>query len=63
MNMISLIITIAVVGLIAWAICTYVPMDPRIKQLIVVIAIICIVVYALRAFGVWGSDVPVPKLR
>lgn len=61
--MISLIITLAVIGFILYLICTYVPMDARIKQLIVIVAIICIVVYLLRAFGIWGSDVPVPRLR
>lgn len=61
--MISLLITLAVVGVILWLVLTYIPMPAPIKQVIIVVAVICIVVYVLRAFGVWGSDVPVPQLK
>lgn len=62
--MISLIITIAVLGLIVWAITTYVPMPNGFKQAIYVIAVICLVIFVLNAFGIWHiQDAPVPQLR
>lgn len=62
--MISLIVAIAVVGLIVWALTTYVPMPPAFKTAIVVIAVVCLVLFVLQAFGllVGVHDVPVPQL-
>ena len=64
--MISLLVTIAVVGLIVWAI-TLIPMPQAFKTAIIVIAIICVVLYVLQVLGLWGGsamhDIPVPRLR
>lgn len=59
MNVISLLLVIAVVGLIAWLITTYIPMPPKFATLIYVIAGIAVVVYLLQALGVVGG----PALR
>jgi hypothetical protein len=63
--MIELVVGLALVGLILWAIESLVPMDPTIKQVIRVVIIICVVVYLLRVFGLIGSgrDIPVPQLH
>lgn len=63
--MITLIVSIAIVGLIVWAITTFIPMPPQFKTAILVVALICIILYLLQAFGILGSahDVPVPHLR
>jgi len=55
MSIITLVIVIAIVGVIVWAVTTYLPMDPKFKTLIVVVAIIACALYALAAFGVLGS--------
>lgn len=55
MSLISLIIILAVVGLIVWAVTTYIPMDAGIKKLILIVAIVACVLYVLQAFGVLGS--------
>ena len=49
--MIGLIISIALLGLIVWAITTLVPMPPKFVQVIYVIAIVCVVLMVLSAFG------------
>ncbi len=49
--MISLIVIIAVFGLLVWAITTLVPMPPQFKNAIYVIAIVCLAIYVLQAFG------------
>lgn len=59
--MISLILGLALIGFLLWLITTYIPMDVRIKQLIVVIVVVCIVLYLLSAFGF--TDYPLPRLR
>ena len=55
---------IQLVILIAWAVITFIPMPVGFKRAIVIVAIVCVGIYLLRAFGLWGgSDVPVPNLR
>ena len=62
--MIQLVIAIEIIGLIVWAVITYIPMPVGFKRAIVIVAIVCVGIYLLRAFGLWGgSDVPVPNLR
>lgn len=63
--MISLIVTVAIVGLIVWAIVTYIPMPPGFKNAIIVIAVICVLLFVLQAFGLLNGvkDVPVPRLN
>lgn len=62
--MIKLVITIAITGLIVWAIVNFIPMPSQFKTLIIVLAAICVGVYILRSFGIWsGTDIPIPNLR
>jgi hypothetical protein len=63
--MITLIVYVAIIGLIVWAITTLIPMDPKFKQVIVVIAIVCVVLLVLSAFGLLPGhlDTSIPKLR
>lgn len=64
MSLIGFLITLALVGLVVWAIVTYIPMPDGIKRVIVIVAIVAIVIYALQAFGVMGSidTVRVPQV-
>lgn len=55
MSLIYLIIVLALVGLLVWAITNYVPMDSGIKKLIVIVAIVACVLYVLQVFGVLGA--------
>lgn len=59
MNILSLILVIALIGLIAWAVTEFIPMPPKFATLIYVIAGIAVVVYLLQALGVVGG----PALR
>lgn len=63
--MISLIITLIVVGVLLWLVNTYIPMDGKIKQILNVVVVICVVVWLLSAFGVLGhsNDIQVPQVR
>lgn len=55
MSLISLIITIVVVGLLLWAVNNFIPMEGRIKQILNVVVIICLVLWLLNAFGVFSG--------
>lgn len=59
--MIGLILTLALCGLLVWAITTYIPMPPVFKNAIYVIAAICVILYLANAFGV--VDIPIPRLH
>ena len=64
--MISLIVTLAIVGLIVWLVTAYIPMPEVFKKVIYVVAVVCVLLFVLRAFGILHStpihDVPVPQL-
>ena len=63
--MIGLIIYIALLGLITWAVITYVPMPPPFKTAITIVAVILLILIILSAFGLLDSvrDVSVPRIR
>jgi len=50
--MLELLLTIAVVGVIAWALTAYIPMPQGLKNLIIIVAIGGCVIMALHAFGI-----------
>jgi len=63
--MISLVVTLIVVGVLLWLVNTYIPMDGKIKKILNVVVVICVVIWLLYAFGVLGrtGDIQVPQLR
>lgn len=65
MPLISLVITLVVVGIVLWLINTYIPMDAKIKKILNIVVVICVVLWLLSAFGVLGhtNDIRVPQVR
>lgn len=61
--MISIIVTLIIIGLILWLVESVLPIDGWIKQVIRVVVIICVVLYLLNMFGLMTNDVPVVHLR
>lgn len=51
MPLIQLIIVLVVIGVILWAVNTYIPMDGKIKQILNVVVVIAVVVWLLQVFG------------
>jgi low temperature requirement protein LtrA len=49
--LITLIVTLVVVGLILWLINNYLPMDRKIKQILNVVVVIIVILWLLSAFG------------
>lgn len=65
MSLISLIVTLIVVGVLLWLVNTYIPMDGKIKKILNVVVVICVVAWLLFAFGILdrSSDIRVPQVR
>lgn len=55
MSLLSLVITLVIVGVGLWAINTYIPMDQKIKTILNVVVVIVVVLWLLRGFGVLGG--------
>ena len=51
MDLIILILGIAILGLLAWVITTYIPMDPIFKTIIYLVIAIALIVYVIRRFS------------
>jgi hypothetical protein len=65
MSLISLIVTLIVIGVVLWLVNSYIPMDGKIKKILNVVVVICVVVWLLSVFGVIGraGDIRVPQIR
>jgi len=62
--MLSLIVTLIVIGVLLWLVNSYVPMDAKIKTILNVVVVIAVVLWLLNVFGLLGglSNVPVHPL-
>jgi cation transporter-like permease len=65
MSLISLVITLIVVGVLLWLVNTYIPMDGKIKKILNIVVVICVVIWLLVAFGVLdrSTSIQVPQVR
>jgi len=65
MPLITLVVTLIVVGVLLWLVNTYIPMDPTILKIINVVVIIAVVLWLLSVFGLFASlqNVQTPRLR
>ena len=65
MPLTSVVVTLIIVGVLLWLVNSYIPMDAKIKNILNVVVVICVVVWLLAAFGVAGqsSTIHLPQLR
>lgn len=59
MSLLSLIILLVVVGVLLWAINSFIPMEPRIKSIMNVVVIIAVVIFILSLFSGMFPDIRV----
>ena len=64
MPLISLAVTLIVIGVLLWLVNTYIPMDGKIKYILNVVVVICVVVWLLFIFGILhhSGDIRVPRI-
>jgi low temperature requirement protein LtrA len=55
MSLINLIVTLVVVGLLLWAVNTYIPMDRKIKSILNVVVVIFVILWLLSGTGLLGG--------
>lgn len=55
MSIISIVISLIVVGVLLWLINTYLPMDGKIKTILNVVVVIGVVIWILQATGMMGG--------
>ena len=61
MSMLGIVLTLIVIGVALWLINAYVPMAGSIKTILNVFVVIVVVVWLLRATGVWGTVATGPR--
>ena len=54
MTLLTLILTIVIVGVLLWLINTYVPMQATVKNILNIVVVIVLIIWLLNAFGVVG---------
>ena len=64
MSLITLAVTLIVVGVLLWLVNAYIPMDGKIKKILNVVVVICVVLWLLFAFGILNhaGDIRVPRI-
>ncbi len=65
MPLITVVVTLIIVGVLLWCANTYLPMDGKIKQIMNIVVVICVVFWLLQVFGIlnYGYTIPVPRAR
>jgi hypothetical protein len=54
MPLITIVITLIVIGVVLWLINSFIPMASSIKTLLNVVVVVCTSVWLLQVFGLWG---------
>jgi hypothetical protein len=55
MSLVSLVVTLIVVGILLWLVNTYLPMDRKIKTILNVVVVIFVILWILNGTGVLGG--------
>lgn len=65
MSLLTIVITLIVVGVVLWAINAYIPMQGTIKRILNIVVVVVVIVWLLHGFGVLNGsgDVRLPEVR
>ncbi len=55
MPLINILILLVVIGVLLYAVNTWIPMDPKIKQILNIVVVIAVVLYLVQMFGLLDS--------
>jgi type IV secretory pathway TrbL component len=61
MSLISLLVTLIVIGMLLWAANSIIPMEPTIKRIVNVVVVVAVCLWLLSAFGLLASF-PNPRI-
>src|SRR5688572_29830849 len=64
MPLLTVVLTLVVVGVVLWLINTYIPMQGTIKKILNIVVVIVVILWLLYGFGVLSSsgDIRLPKV-
>ena len=54
MSLITIVVTLIVVGVLLWLVNAYIPMYGKIKKILNIAVVVVVVFWLLNVFGVWG---------
>ena len=54
MSLLSILLVIIVVGVLLWAVNTYIPMDRKIKNILNIVVVVVTIIWLLKAFGLFS---------
>ena len=54
MSLVTIVVTLVIVGVLLWLVNTYIPMDGKIKKILNIAVVVLVVFWLLNVFGVWG---------
>ncbi len=65
MSLVTIVLSLIVIGVLLWLINTYIPMDWKIKRILNIVVVFAVVLWLLSAFGVLGhvADIPAPRVH
>lgn len=65
MSLISLVVTLVVIGVLLWLVNTYIPLDGKIKKILNIVVTVCVVVWLFYAFGILNhsGDIRVSQIH
>jgi len=55
MSLVSLVVTLIVVGVLLWLVNNYIPMDSKIKRILNIVVVVAVVVWLLNLLGLMDS--------
>jgi len=65
MSLMSIVVTLIVVGVLLWLLNTYIPMDGKIKSILNAVVVIAVILWLLSGLGVLGqaNAIQLPRVR
>ncbi len=64
MTLLGLVVTLIVIGVLLWLVNAYIPMDPKIKNILNIVVVIVVVLWLLSVFGLLPmANVPIPRVH
>lgn len=65
MPLLTVVLTLVVVGVVLWLINTYIPMQATIKKIMNIVVVVAVVIWLLYGFGIinGGGDVHMPVIK
>ena len=55
MPILTILIVLIIVGVVLYLINNYIPMDRKIKSILNIVVVICVIIWLLKAFGLLNS--------